>query len=63
MTIEKRKDASGSYNHVVTVCQWCGEPLPEKTGYADHLPFCEGIDVSRDVTREKYTTETTYTDD
>jgi hypothetical protein len=63
MTIEKRKDASDSYNHVATVCEWCGEPLPDNTGYADHLPLCEGSDVSREVTREKYNTATTYSDD
>lgn len=43
MTLEYRDnggDNDGVNNVVAVECTWCGEPLPEQTGYAQHIQQC-----------------------
>jgi len=48
MTIEYREDATGSSEPVATACVYCGEPLDEGIGMAEHLP-CDDVPATEEV--------------
>lgn len=44
MTLEEREytDTAGAQATVATECRYCGEPIPEGKGYAEHfIDDCE----------------------
>ncbi|AGN33814.1 hypothetical protein HALG_00026 [Halorubrum virus CGphi46] len=48
MAIEYPEDASGRSEPVATGCPYCGEPLDEGIGMAEHLP-CDDVPPTEEV--------------